>query len=298
MKRISVVIFSLLYIPLWAADCPIIFVHGSKGGGLPSECWKDWHGALQDVPYTSAMERIINEEYKGYTAGTPLDCHVNTVLTPTGGETRKIYNFSYYNPDGTKGVIGSNGRYLPAVIVCNEDFRTTTITIRQRYIDAMSGGSWANNFAIFVEKVLEACYGPDWQSNPNAKVDVVAHCMGGLVVRAAMKWYNLPSGEPVINRIRKLLTISTPHYGTHYGSEEAIAQFFMGHESWQRYGEDLELNAWPSDAGPVVYWENVYFEDVNTGEKKIWCDWLGYDTWGIPTVTMRGNRGGAKSILN
>ncbi|RKX70306.1 hypothetical protein DRP53_05395 [candidate division WOR-3 bacterium] len=101
------------------ADNPIIFVHGIHGAHLlggrikPKDCWPDWNGIDFGKPYRTAMDKILIEHYGGYTAGSPLDCHVNTELIPTGGETRKIYNFSYYNPDGDSGAIGSNGDILP-----------------------------------------------------------------------------------------------------------------------------------------------------------------------------------------
>jgi len=269
---------------LEAGNYPIVFIHGQKGAGdddkvFPIEGWKDWNGAGYDLPprneqpYRSAMDKIRIEGYGGYTPGEPFNCHLNTELIPTGGETRKIYNFSYYNPDGSKGVIGSNGFCLP------DDYKDW----RTKYEDALANASWAEHFAMFVEKVLNACYGSNWQSNPDAKVDVVAHCMGGLVVRAAMKWYNLPCGEPVRNRIRKLLLIATPNKGCHFKGEcNAIQQIFFGHSDWQTHGEDLEMNVDPSYFKP-----DVYFEDDN-GTQKHWCDFLDpSDDCGVPPSCHR-----------
>jgi len=113
MKKFLLFVFTINL--SFAASNPIIFVHGQKGGkdAKPKKCWPDWNGADHGKPYRTAMDKILAEHYGGYTAGSPLDCHVNTELTPTGGETRKIYNFSYYNPDGSRGAIGSNGDILP-----------------------------------------------------------------------------------------------------------------------------------------------------------------------------------------
>ncbi len=120
IKGISVIILFLLIATsyLYGNNCPIIFVHGQKGAGddnkvVPDDGWPDWNGAEHGKPYRTAMDKILAEHYGGYTKGSPLDCHVNTQLASTGGETRKIYNFSYYNPDGSKGVIGSNRYVLP-----------------------------------------------------------------------------------------------------------------------------------------------------------------------------------------
>ena len=169
LKTILISILVAFMVPylLSAADCPIIFLHGQKGAGddnkvVPDDCWPDWNP--DNEPYKSAMQRILEQHYGGYSAGyltngDSIDCDKNSVLQPTGGETRKIYNFSYYNPDGSKGVIGSNGHILP------EDYRDW----RTKYEDALANASWAEHFAIFVEKVLNACYGSNWQSNPDAK---------------------------------------------------------------------------------------------------------------------------------
>ncbi len=103
----------------YAGSCPIVFIHGQKGGedARPTKAWIDWNGSHYELPgspesYRIAMDKIRIEGYGGYTPGEPFNCHVNTELISTGGETRKIYNFSYYNPDGSKGVIGSNGHIL------------------------------------------------------------------------------------------------------------------------------------------------------------------------------------------
>jgi len=180
---------------VYGGNYPIIFLHGQKGGdeAMPQKCWPAWNGSGHNMPYRSAMDKILTEHYRGYTKGSPLDCHVNTELAPTGGETRKIYNFSYYNPDGSKGIIGCNFRYTPAIKgIPFTGMWWATKWIQYEYVkNATYGTKWAKHFAIFVEKVLKACYGDNWRENPDAKVDVVAHSMGGLVVRAAIKWYAL-----------------------------------------------------------------------------------------------------------
>lgn len=92
---------------LFSSNCPIIFIHGQKGGddAKPEKCWEDWNGIDFGKPYRTAMDKILAEEYGGYSPGDPLNCSIDSTPRPTGGETRKIYNFSYYNPDGSRGVI-------------------------------------------------------------------------------------------------------------------------------------------------------------------------------------------------
>lgn len=234
-----------------AADCPIIFVHGQQGAkdgkAKPKEAWKDWNP--KDKPYKSAMQKILEEGYGGYTAGMrsdgkPLNCHKNSSLTPTGGETRKIYNFSYYNPDGSPGVIGSNGNLVPV----KDEWR-------EEYEESASHACWAKHLADFIDKVLEA--------TGAEKVDIVAHSMGGLVARAAIKWYGCEG------KVRKLLTIGTPNQGWHGVGDSHWMQARMGHADWQIYGEDLEMNIDPED------WDvSVLFKDQN-GNKKLWAKFLG-----------------------
>ncbi len=233
----------------FAADCPIIFVHGQKGGkggkANPDEAWPDWNGTDYNMPYRTAMDKILAEHYGGYTKGSPLDCHVNTELTPTGGETRKIYNFSYYNPDGSPGVIGSNGNLVPV-----ED------EWREKYEESASHACWAKHLADFIDKVLEA--------TGAEKVDIVAHSMGGLVARAAIKWYGCE------NKVRKLLLIGTPNQGWNkWGGTKWMKEMIAKHEDWQIYGEDLEMNIDPGYRD-----HEVYFRNVNTGKKERWVKFL------------------------
>jgi len=108
MKRI---IMFLLFYPfsiLKSAELiPIIFVHGHKGGGNAYAGWETWY----PIDYSTAMKKIISEQYGGYKFGLKADgevawdCNVNTQLMPNQG-TKRIFNFSYYSPDGSPGVIG------------------------------------------------------------------------------------------------------------------------------------------------------------------------------------------------
>jgi len=165
-----VVIILLFFLPSRAEYYPIIFVHGINSHGSCEEGWKTWR-----YP-NSALRRILKEHYRDYLPGSPLECNKETDLYPTGGRTRVIYSFSFYNPDGTRGVIGSNGKYWPC-------------SYTDAYKASYQNGQWAKHLADFIDKVLEA--------TGAEKVDVVAHSMGGLVVRAAIKWYEMPCGEPV-----------------------------------------------------------------------------------------------------
>jgi hypothetical protein len=53
------------------------------------------------------MRKILRECYKGYKAGVPRDCDEDSTLQDMP-DSRRIYNFSYYNPNGNRGVISLN----------------------------------------------------------------------------------------------------------------------------------------------------------------------------------------------
>ncbi|RKZ19222.1 hypothetical protein DRQ17_01545, partial [bacterium] len=73
-----------------------------------------------------------------------------------------------------------------------------------------------------VKEVLEEYYGEDWEDNPDAKVIIVAHSMGGLVTREALRVYPEMRG-----RIEKVVMIGTPikvRHGLH-GVKESYLCF-------------------------------------------------------------------------
>lgn len=118
MSRIGgvLILLGFLSTTILASDCPIIFIHGHKSGAKPYDVdeqdsiiggWTTWYPMHPDgsLKYHTVMTRIIDSHYKGYSAGEPLNCHMNTKLQSTGGEPRKIYNFSYYHPNGNPGII-------------------------------------------------------------------------------------------------------------------------------------------------------------------------------------------------
>jgi len=97
----------MISLPINASSYPIIFLHGQIAKGDVWRSLQEWNRTSSKLPqYTSCMRKILNEGYGGYTEGSPLDCDKNSTLVSTGGNTKKIYNFSYYNPDGSKGAIG------------------------------------------------------------------------------------------------------------------------------------------------------------------------------------------------
>ncbi|MEO0137395.1 MAG: alpha/beta fold hydrolase [candidate division WOR-3 bacterium] len=314
------------------ATCPIIFIHGQRGGkdgdAKPEKCWPDWNGKDHGKPYHSAMDRILVEHYRGYgpgylTNGDSIDCDMNSSLTPTGGETRKIYNFSYYHPDGSAGVISlseesvrvyvSHGYTLPGGDYVLTIFTTPPSwgydysgywpryipwvnygwvtdpngngqywclyislagynTVLSSYINSWKNGKYAKRLAEFINKVLTA--------TGASKVDIVAHSMGGLVARAAIKYYGSAG------KVRKLLMIGTPNHPYQHSFGEWIYDMFTHDKHWQKYGEDFEM-----DVDMATGEHGINFETSDPTSDAPWCDHLGYENVGVQMATIAGNRG-------
>jgi pimeloyl-ACP methyl ester carboxylesterase len=275
-KQITVLIFTIgLIIRGYGEYHPVIFVHGHMGN---INAW--------DAPnYQSAMERILAEHYQGYTAGVPLNCNENTTLSSTNWDTKRVYNFMYYHPDPDRprymdtlipGAIGSNGILVPVK--------------RNAYEQNLSQGSWAKNLADFIDKVCVA-------TGVNS-VDLVCHSMGGLVARAAIKFYN------AYEKVHKVITIGTPNHGIKGPYPWAyLSQINV--PPWMHTGENLEMeidkevkkveiNTTPPFAhityGPT---HDTTFKNIMTEETNGWCSLLNsakvYHVYSGGTYYERGN---------
>lgn len=111
-KKVFIFVTMIFFpITVEGGNYPIIFVHGNKGGGNPKDALYDWNSQS----YTSCMQRIIQEGYGGYSAGEPLNNTVDSTPKSTCGDTKKIYNFSYYlygSDETRRGAIGSNDNLM------------------------------------------------------------------------------------------------------------------------------------------------------------------------------------------
>jgi len=80
-------------------------------------------------------------------------------------------------------------------------------------------------------------------SSPDGRVAIVAHSMGGLVARAYLR----EAGDAAARAIRTLVTLGTPHHGSHLaalGTGPAARQMRPGSE-WLAALNGAQENAWP-----------------------------------------------------
>ena len=60
----------------------------------------------------------------------------------------------------------------------------------------------------------------DWENDPEAKIDLVAHSQGGIAIRKMIEMYRDPSLANPVNHINNIITMNSPHLGTSLFSEE------------------------------------------------------------------------------
>lgn len=279
-KSSYLILLSLLLFPIViiAAGCPIIFVHGRQGSALPQTGWQTW---CNTAP--TAMTEIVKEEYGGYKYGRmfydgpfstiAIYCHRDRDLEGMP-DSRRIYNFSYQNPDGGKGVIGSDDSLECSYIMAWFTLPGTSPQIPQitnvpkdwvtpedwvygydyGYTNPLAGDSWAENLAIFIDSVLAA--------TGASQVDIVAHSLGGPIARAAMRFYGCNT------KVRKLLTVGSPNNPFNHSPGEAYV-VNNGDPDWIHVGEDWEVACEGREFGG-----NITFKHVITSEEKPFLDFL------------------------
>ena len=110
MKKIILIILVLLFcISIYPSDVPLLFLHGHKKQALPwivkpegtvnMGGWGTWNPQNIDLTreHSSSMTDILDIQYGGYIAGTPLNCDKSSALTSTNGNTKIMYNYSFYH---------------------------------------------------------------------------------------------------------------------------------------------------------------------------------------------------------
>lgn len=255
---------------------PVIFLHGQKAEADPQIGWKTWN----DVAGLSAMSKILYYQYGGYQAGTPsVDCDVNSNLTPTS-DPRRIYNFSFYNPNASRGVIGDNHDTLYPV--------ATIYNTRVDYQNSANNACWAEHLADFIDDVLQATGAP--------KVNLVCHSMGGLVARAAITYYGCE------NKVHKVLMIGTPNHGFGYGD---FIETLLGINikllgmsisltdwpTWQKHGEILEMGIHTGQNASNEFYNS---DPQWVGWQSCWHSWLLWYDPGGQTEPLYGTVAGTR----
>ena len=312
LTKIKYLIFFIFLLSIKAipSNCPIIFVHGHRSEARPEGSssdpndksvggWVNWYPRDYNgnFDYPTAMTKIADSHYGGYSYGLKSDgstahlCDKTTRLMITP-DTRRIYHFSFYRPDGGIGVIGSNGS-LECQWVLGEDGerhkKSNLVPWEWLYgYDygsfegvpfPLSGDKWAENLANFIDSVLV--------KTGASQVDIVAHSMGGLVARAAIKYYGCDS------KVRKLLTVGTPnHYFDNTTLEDLYLDFACDDPSWMLVGEQWEMS---TDVGEGEW--NVTFKDISSELEEEYTEFLDVSPSG-EIATIAGKKGWSVGTTN
>ncbi|MFA5859459.1 MAG: alpha/beta fold hydrolase, partial [Elusimicrobiota bacterium] len=257
---------------------PIIFVHGRQLVNSRGFNALDYWRGKPDSEFedTTAMTKIITGKYQDYIAGK-LECNYQTTqddlytsIASTDNKNKTIWNFTYYGNDC--GVIGSNGNLSATGVEGVAYYADHSSGVQVPfglpaglvYSTALtSGGSQAERLANFIDKVLDV--------TGTEKVNIVAHSLGGLVSRSAIKWYGCNT------KVKKLITIGTPNQGADY----SVFEYLMGGYGDFPYGEDLETFRFNKFSNGSR--EDTFTNFLNEGNPG---DWAG----GVKYATIAGTR--------
>ncbi len=255
---------------------PVILLHGHRSDAsdtLATKVWLPYRG--QQLEHPTVFTEILAEKYNGYRCGKDIEgnsisFNSRSILPAQNGENL-IFNFSYYT--GEPSVIG-NGKLLPL----NENYR-------KEYTKNLEKGSYSEELAVFVKNVLAAVYGENWMENESAKVNFVAHCMGGIVLRYAIKYLNIPGTNVSFKNITaKVCYVASPNNG--FNNQLFGVEALAGDIKWQKYGEDLEMNIPPSR---LRIGRDIEFYS-ESGVRRRFCHLIGDNNLGVESINIYGTR--------
>lgn len=257
-------------------SAPVILLHGHRSDAIDTLAARVWLPFSGDsLEHSTVITEILDEKYNGYRfgkdkSGDSFAFNARSIL-PEQERKNLIFNFSYYT--GQPSVIG-DGQLLPLY----EGYR-------RKYLKNLSNHSYSKGLARFVKKVLISVYGEDWTEQENAKVNFVAHCMGGLVLRYAIRFLNIPGTKAKFKDVvGKACYIASPNNGFYnqlFGIEALCHD-----RKWQKFGEDLEMNIPPSK----LYVGNKIEFFSETGKIGSFCELIGKDDLGVETINIYGTR--------
>jgi uncharacterized protein (TIGR03437 family) len=152
-------------------------------------------------------------------------------------------------------VILVNGYHVNPLCWADQDSTVTFGEMASFLIAQGRNVFFADNCAICQNCPIEqiaADLGAWIQSRPEPWFDVIAHSMGGLIARSYLAGKNETPGSfspPVDPKIRKLVTIATPHFGSPMANTWAIgiqsaamavgSRFLYDLATWNQRGDDL-----------------------------------------------------------
>ncbi len=255
---------------------PVILLHGHRSDAIDSLATKVWLPyQLNHLEHPTVFTEILEERHGDYRigkdiSGDSISFNSKSILPSQKGENL-IFNFSYYT--GRPSVIG-DGQLLPA----NEKYR-------EEYVKNLEKGSYSEELSVFVKKVLVSVYGDDWMKKKEAKVNFVAHCMGGIVLRYAIKFLNIPGTEVKFKDVtEKICYVASPNNGFH--NQLFGVEALTGDLQWQKFGEDLEMNVPPSR---LKICRDIEFYSKNN-ETGTFCELIGTDNLGVESINIYGTR--------
>lgn len=255
---------------------PVILLHGHRSDAIDTLATKVWLPyQRQHLEHSTIFTGILDENYKGYRCGKDINedsvSFNSKSILPAQNDKNLIFNFSYYT--GEPAMIG-NGKLLPS----DEQYR-------KEYTENLKKVSYSEELAVFVKKVLVSVYGEDWAEKEDAKVNFVAHCMGGIVLRYAIKFLRIPGTNISFRDVTgKVCYVASPNNGFH--NQLFGVEALTGDLEWQKYGEDLEMNIPPSR---LRIGRDIEFCS-ESGVKGKFCRLIGKDDLGIESVNVYGTR--------
>jgi len=199
---------------------PIIFVHGFMGSN------SDWFKLLKGFADSDAR-------YDGHHLSGVLD-HASWAPRSKGRRSW-LFAFDYYinkSGDGRGSYTAGPGRIgSKTAHVCASPAGNGYIVADSSAYDAGANRDYAADLASFVHSVLSA--------TGASEVDLVAHSMGGLIVRSYLSFYGGAS------RVQRVMFLASPVKGLSLAG--FLAYFPIGQPSWMKSHEVAEL-----DGGSVL----------------------------------------------
>ncbi|MFA5034026.1 MAG: LamG-like jellyroll fold domain-containing protein, partial [bacterium] len=186
---------------------PIIFIHGYGGAS------DDWGANTRDMEVKEVLGLLMHERDATDKDSIPKDSiiHFSVYESILNKMLPIVEKWHSIDPSYT---ISSDPTYPNKTFLNIINFRFALGSV-----DPDAGGIYppplteqegqGSELRKKIKGVLEKYYGSDWSHNPEAKVILIAHSMGGLVVRQAL------TEEPNLGgKIELVITTSTPHVGS------------------------------------------------------------------------------------